>query len=273
MPPKTLYVSDLDGTLLKNDQTLSKYTIDTLNTLIERGMIFSYATARSIVSASKATAGLNSKIPVILHNGAFVIENRENILLSGAFSSEEAAEILDTLLTHQLYPIVYSMLNGTEKFSYLPDRETRGMKIFNDTRRGDIRNHPVKTPEDLYHGEIFHITCIDEESSLRPLYERLDSQYRCVFHRDIYSGEQWLDIQPKTATKAQAITALKSMLGCDRIICFGDGKNDISMFQIADEGYAVENSDEELKRIATAVIESNERDGVAKWLTEHFRQA
>ncbi len=270
MPTKTLYVSDLDGTLLKNDQTLSKYTVDTLNSLIERGMIFSYATARSIVSASKVTAGLNSKIPVILHNGAFVIENCENILLSGAFSSEEAAEILDTLLAHRLYPIVYAMMDGAEKFSYLPDCETRGMKIFNDTRRSDIRNHPVEAPEDLYRGEIFHITCIDEEVSLRPLYEQYRDRFQCVFHRDIYSGEWWLDIQPKEATKAKAILALKAMLGCDRVICFGDGKNDISMFQIADEGYAVKNADDELKRIAAAVIESNECDGVAKWLTEHY---
>ena len=43
---KTLYVSDLDGTLLRRDQTVSPFTAETINTLTARGMLFSYATAR-----------------------------------------------------------------------------------------------------------------------------------------------------------------------------------------------------------------------------------
>ena len=56
------------------------------------------------------------------------------------------------------------------------------------------------------------------------------------------------------------------MLHCDKIVCFGDGKNDVSIFEISDECYAVANAEPEVKAIATAVIESNEADGVAKWL-------
>ena len=52
-------------------------------------------------------------------------------------------------------------------------------------------------------------------------------------------------------------------------MCFGDGKNDISMFRAADECYAVANAVEELKEIATGVILSNNEDGVAKWLEEN----
>ena len=94
---------------------------------------------------------------------------------------------------------------------------------------------------------------------------------QCIFHRDIYSGEQWLEIQPCGATKAQAIVALKNLLDCDRVVCFGDGKNDISMFEIADACYAMENADPALKAIATDVIGSNEQDGVARWLAEHIQ--
>ena len=43
----TLYVSDLDGTLLNSNQTLSPFTIQTINQLVSDGMLFSYATARS----------------------------------------------------------------------------------------------------------------------------------------------------------------------------------------------------------------------------------
>ena len=63
------------------------------------------------------------------------------------------------------------------------------------------------------------------------------------------------------------------MLGCDKVVSFGDGKNDISMFDVSDECYAVENADPELKRRATAVIESNDNDGVARWLLEHWQNS
>lgn len=59
-------------------------------------------------------------------------------------------------------------------------------------------------------------------------------------------------------------------MGCDRIVVFGDSVNDISMFEIADEAYAVENAIDELKEKATSVIDSNDEDGVAKFLSERW---
>ena len=50
---------------------------------------------------------------------------------------------------------------------------------------------------------------------------------------------------------------------------FGDGKNDVDMFELADEAYAVANAVPELKAKATAVIGGNNEDGVAKWLLEN----
>jgi hydroxymethylpyrimidine pyrophosphatase-like HAD family hydrolase len=71
---------------------------------------------------------------------------------------------------------------------------------------------------------------------------------------------------PQSATKANAIEKLKVITKCDRIVSFGDAINDIPLFSVSDECYAVENAVEELKNIATAVIRSNEEDGVAYWL-------
>lgn len=53
---------------------------------------------------------------------------------------------------------------------------------------------------------------------------------------------------------------------------FGDAVNDISMFEAADECYAMENAVPELKAIATGVIGSNNEDGVARWLEENSRK-
>lgn len=73
---------------------------------------------------------------------------------------------------------------------------------------------------------------------------------------------------PREASKSNAIKQLKELLKCDKLVTFGDGKNDIDMFELSDECYAVKNADEELKKYATAVISSNDEDGVAHWLEE-----
>ena len=68
---KTLYVSDLDGTLLRSDETTSDFTNKTINELVSRGMLFSYATARSYVTSRKVTKGIDAKIhqiqPGLIH--------------------------------------------------------------------------------------------------------------------------------------------------------------------------------------------------------------
>ena len=73
---------------------------------------------------------------------------------------------------------------------------------------------------------------------------------------------------PLEASKSNAIRQLQSMLDCEKLIVFGDGKNDIDMFQMADERYAVANAHDDLKEYATEIILSNDEDGVARWLEE-----
>jgi Cof subfamily protein (haloacid dehalogenase superfamily) len=264
---KTLYVSDLDGTLLQNDQTVSAFSAETLNDLIRNGLLFSYATARSYATANKVTANLQLRIPVIVFNGTFVIDtDTQNQLISNIFTREETTNILNALSENNIYPIVNAFFDGQEKFSYVQGKETPGILDFLEQRKNDPRRNPVSDANQLYRGEVFHIACIDEEEKLRPAYERFKDDFPCVLYRDIYGDRMWLEIHPKGATKASAILALKKMLNCDKVVCFGDGKNDIPMFEIADECYAVANAEPELQAIATAVIKSNEADGVAKWL-------
>lgn len=70
---KTLYITDLDGTLLNTKDRINPYSIETINRLVEQGMLFSYATARSLVSAAVVTRGLSAHIPVIAYNGCLII--------------------------------------------------------------------------------------------------------------------------------------------------------------------------------------------------------
>lgn len=267
---KCLYVSDLDGTLLRSDETISDYTCDVINRLTESGILFSYATARSYVTAKKVTKGLDTKIPLIVYNGAFVIDNVSEEILISNFFEDDIKEVLEELFANEVYPIVYSFIDKVEFFSFIPDKCSQGMRDFLNTRKGDRRFREADSREQLIQGNLFYITCIDSKEKLEPFFEKYKERYHVVFQQDIYTKEQWLEIMPKEASKANAILQLKKLLGCEKVISFGDAANDMDMFHISDEAYAVANAFDELKQVATGVIESNNNDGVAKWLIENI---
>lgn len=125
---------------------------------------------------------------------------------------------------------------------------------------------PSQRGRTLRAGDIFYFTCIDEREKLLPLYEKYREQYHCVFQVDLYTREQWLEIMPKAASKASAALWLKSSLGCGRLVVFGDGENDVDLFEAADEAYAVANAADVLKAVGHGVIGANDEDGVARWL-------
>ena len=268
---QTLYVSDLDGTLLRSDQKTSDYTNGVINTLSEKGVYFSYATARSFHTARKVTKGMEAHFPLIVYNGAFIVENGTGRILQAVyFQKEEASEILSALLGQGVQPIVYSVKDGKEQMRYIRRRLHPEAAAFMDTRKGDLRDTPAEDEGQLMQGDVFYFTCIEEADKLEPLYEAFRQKYRCVYARDIYSDAQWLEIMPKEASKANAIGRLKKMLGCEKVVAFGDGLNDVDMFELADEAYAVENAAPELKDKATAVIGGNNEDGVAQYLAKRL---
>lgn len=271
---RTLYVTDLDGTLLNTQNRINPYSIKVIHSLVEKGMLFTYATARSLVSASVVTKGLSTNIPVIAYNGAFIFHPSTNeILASAGFTKEETDEVIRVLKQQDISPLVYSYVDGIEKVSWVTDRENEGIKRYLNSRRGDKRLRPLPTPQGLFDGEMFYFTCIGEREELQPVYEIFsqDARYTCTLQQELYRTEYWCEIMPKKATKAEAIKTLKKLWDCDRVVSFGDAINDIPMFQISDECYAVQNAVEELKEIATGIIDSNDEDGVAKWLENNWK--
>ena len=263
---RTLYVSDLDGTLLRSDQKTSGYTNRVINELVAGGMCFSYATARSYSTSHVVTAGMSASFPLIVYNGAFIRDNATGeLLLKNSFDRAGAALLRD-LTERGISPIVYAFVDGQERFSYVPSTVNAPTGDFLRTRKGDMRDRPVTRPEELLDGEVFYVTCIGDPGLLGPVYARYAGVFRCVYQRDIYSGEQWLEIMPRNVSKAGAAVRLKELLGCGRLVAFGDGINDLDLFGIADEAYAVANAAPELKAAATGIIGSNDEDSVAKWL-------
>ena len=118
MKQKILYISDLDGTLLNTSIEISDYTAEAVNSLIDKGMIFSYATARSRYTSSKLTKNIKITDPVVIYNGTFLYDPlKEKRILSNAFSPSDAQKILDRLLKNGTYPMVHAFwANGRSIF-------------------------------------------------------------------------------------------------------------------------------------------------------------
>ncbi|MCL2753534.1 MAG: HAD family hydrolase [Defluviitaleaceae bacterium] len=271
---KTLYLSDLDGTLLGHNQRMSQFTKQTVNNFVAGGGLFSYATARSIVTASKVTEGLNTGLPLICNDGAVILDAEgKKVLKIHNFSKQEIAQITNIFAQYDFYPIVCAYIDGRERLSYIKRGMSAGMSNFIDERIDDVRLRVVEEAHDLYCGDIFNIYFIrDNKDELATKYEFFihNKPFHVILQLDVYHNYWFFVILPAAASKATAALELKKLLGCERLVVFGDGANDISMFKVADESYAMTNAVDELKEIATAVIESNEEDGVAKWIAKNL---
>ena len=270
---KTLYVSDLDGTLLRSDETLSETTISTLNKLVDEGALFTYATARSSSTAGKITVGLRTDFPVVVYNGVFVMIPSTGVVLSSAtFTDDEVNCVKSVLEKEGVSAIVYSLIDGRERVSWNINKVNPGMQRYLDSRKGDRRLRALESDDDLFEGQVYYFTLIAAEGELDAVYETFKDHrsFTCTHQKDIYNDDYWCEIMPKKATKANGIERLKEILHCDRVVSFGDAINDLPMFRMSDECYAVENAAAELKEKATAVIGSNNHDAVAKWIERDF---
>ena len=277
MSSNTMVISDLDGTLLNTDVRLSEFTTNALNSLIRRGLNFTYATARSLNSAMRLTKELELSLPVITYNGACIKSPETGEIIEiQSLDGEQIELIRDTLDRFGVSPLVYTYLDGEEKVLWQRGTESAGMQYYLDSRRDDERMLPVDSFDDLFYGEIFYVTCIeDTDELLLPIRTDLigEDSLSCILQRDIYGPRHfYLEIMDYRVSKAHALDTIKKLTGMERILSFGDSINDVPLFEVSDECYAVENAVEPLKKVADDVIESNDEDAVAKWLIENFNR-
>ena len=269
MDKNTLYVTDLDGTLLRSDATLSPYTVSTINRLTEQGLAFTYATARSIESARPIAGELNLRLPAITRNGAVLADNATGKHLEKALFTEEEVALLKKLLPELPRCGFVSCFLGEEMFkAYVPGNLVPGMVQYADYYRDDPKMKPVKTLEEMFFGQPGYVTLIDDREKAALIYEKVRqySGWECIFQKDTYWDEYWVEVCPRNCTKAKAILKMKEQYGFRKVVVFGDSVNDMPMFRAADEAYAVSNALEALKEIATGVIGGNNEDAVARFL-------
>lgn len=270
---KTLFVSDLDGTLLTKDEKVSAYSRERLNRLVDAGMLFTFATARSASSAKRAVEGLHLPAPVVLYNGGLIYDyNSGETLRHVLFDDEGKWYVHHILKEYGIAPLVYGAIaKDRERVAYLSGQESMGIQRYLYRRRADARMTKVFSEEELLAGYVFYFKCIGPREQLERAWDILkyDTRFICIFHQETYQNDFWMEISPRAATKANGVRFLKEHLGCDRVVCFGDTSNDSDMFDVCDEKYAVMNADQWLKEKATGVVGYCEEDGVAKWLEQH----
>jgi len=270
---KTLYITDLDGTLLNNNAVLSPESINTLNVLIGRGLNFTYATARSRASALKVMRGVNLTLPVVTSNGAFIVNHNSGKIIHGfTMDAEKSAFLPDTMERLGLYALVNSIVDGVPRVLWVKGAENRGIRDYFADREPDKRFLPVSSRKELNKGNIYGINFTGSQRELMPMYDvlRETKGFSMYFYEDVYNEHYWLEIYEEQVSKGAGLQWFREYYSFDKIICFGDNLNDVSMFNVADKAFAVRNAHDQLKLLADGIIGSNEENGVTEFILQDF---
>ncbi len=264
---KTLYVSDLDGTLLTSQVQVAPYTRSVLGEMYRQQIPFTIATARSNASVCQLLAGIPMALPVILLNGTFTYDlQRQRFCQVVPLGAELAQEVLARFARHGLPTFLFSYREQALTMSYRPlDRPTG----YEGRSPRPLEEYPHLAPGALPQGEVVFLNLLDREEHLRPLYEDLLQLpgLHMTFYADPYFVGYWfLEICSSQATKSRRIQELQETIHAQRLVVFGDGPNDLDMFRLADEAYAPANAREELLCLATQVLGHHDREPVAKFL-------
>lgn len=270
-----LYVSDLDGTLLNNQAVLSQFSKQILQQLLQDGLAFTVASARSVVSIQMILQGLKLPLPIVEFNGAFITD-----LESG---QHEMVNPIDPSVVEDLYSLICSFnciplissFNGAEDCLYYNQVSNAGMHwyISNRLASRDRRLRSLEKLTDCLRDQIVCLTVINQVDVLTELEIAIREKYGCQVETHLYEnryspGWYWLTVHDYKATKAAAVQTLRQQYGFEdhELVVFGDHNNDIKLFQIADRAIAVENATPELKGYATHVINSNEENSVMRYI-------
>lgn len=298
---KMLYVSDLDGTLLNRDALLNEDVPKRLNALIEQGLCFTVATARTYATVNSIMKDVNLTCPMILMNGVmiydpvkkscihaeiierdsveYILKGRKKFGVTGfayALSPEISEECSKSGETSVVDSAVRVGKSGRKMATYYEKIATQHMEKFYTERR-DLYHKPfskVEKLEDISGEDIIYFSICYEEEVLRPFYEYLkkDERLNLNFYKDVYGDGLWyLEISHKNASKYYGIQKLRKLLHPAAITGMGDNLNDIPLFEACDCSCAVGNAHKEVKERADYILDTNLNAGVVKFLEKEMK--
>jgi hypothetical protein len=248
-----IIVTDLDRTLLRSDKTISEYTTSIFQRCRDKGIKIIFATARPIRSVKMLNLSLFFDAS-IYHNGAVINNGDINILRFG-ISPEATKEILLSVLRVDNSAKLCVEINDRIFGNFDPSDIWPGVEI-TITDFLDLPNSPADKI-------ILPMATIAELSSVAN-----------VLPNNLYielSENSVGMIMHKNATKGNAINYLSKHFGLSLsdVAAFGDDYNDLDMIRYCGIGISVANAIDEVKAVADYICDTNDNDGVAKWLEEN----
>lgn len=291
---KTLFITDLDGTLLNSFHQISADSRTLLNHAIARGALFSVATARTPATVYKIMEGIDMRLPMVVMTGAALWD-----IHTGRYSEvqyfrpRQVDEVVRAYREAGSGAFLYTLRKDRDEADAdggIPGPK-RDIQIYHFGKMTEMeRAFMLERADNPY--KFFHVDAdgiselpdvvdnavlffgIRPDREGREAYGRLrrirgvnPMYYHDWFGPDVAEAEAF----PEGATKARAIKRLAHAAGADRIVVFGDNRNDLSMMAVADWSVAVGNALDEVKQAADEVIGSNEADAVPRKILEMLR--
>ena len=274
---KTLYITDLDGTLLNSEGVISDKTKEIINRLSKEGLLFSVATSRSVLSAIPLLDGVNITAPVVAMSGVAVYDTANNKTVN-YYSIDEKSyyRLIEIFEKHGKSPFSFFFNENNEEYEIIfTDLKLDEHKKYYDIRKNSLgvnihRVEKYDIPENA--SPVFTSLC-DRYEDLIKIKAEIDKmpELSYSFYKDTYTAYWFLEVFNAKASKADGLRIVKEYTGADEAVAFGDNNNDLPLFAAADRKYAVKNAVEELKAKADGIIASNDEDAVAEFVKKDFK--
>lgn len=265
--------TDLDGTFLRNDLSVSPRTAKAVAALTSRNIPVVPVTARQPIGlrALAADAGLDTFNGfdgwAVCSNGGLVVDMATGRRLLEASIAVSAQSALVAALAEVLPGALFvSVRNGGEEFV--------AQQGYGDL--ADLRDHK-RDPATMGTHTLEQVLA---EPSLKFI-----ARHPTVPAPDLlevvlglgltgfgatHSGAPFVEIMPEAVSKASGLAALCAELGIERdeVLAFGDAPNDVELVSWAGVGVAVANAAPQVRAVSNHVTSTNEEDGVAEVLEE-----
>lgn len=243
-------ILDLDGTLLHTDGSISDYTLEMLKECKRRGILVVVATARFWFKAEKYLDMISPDY-AILADGTQIYHNGEMI---HGYAMDEL----------QSDGVIRELLQKKEGKEFVV---SIGKKLLCSTVGIDEKWRVSKEFTEPLNDSVYKIAAIVntyEEA------EKIAEKYSCRLYS--YRGERLYGFASEKSGKCQAVAKLGEMLriSMDEMLAFGDDENDYNILRKAGKGVAVANAIPMIMEIADDVAQSNDEDGVAKYIEKEL---
>lgn len=276
---KTLYATDLDGTLLGADARLSDYTAAEFRRLTEAGALITFITARTPATVEPIMAEIAPRIPAIVMTGAarwdFASRSYQHVT---HLPPHHARAILDACLSTGVTPFIYTLPRGTNTlvvYHNAPVLTPIEHRFVTDRTLNDLKTFHLHTPAPQgFENETVLFFAIGTPDRIEATCRAIRAVTPCDarWYPDTYNpGLALLEVFAPGVSKAQGLLDLKRITGADRVVAFGDNLNDIPMLLAADEAIAVGNAHPSVKSIANRILPPNTSDSVIRHIAADFQ--